>query len=100
MERYRSAVRDLPADAPSLAKVPFNGSGFGVRYYKGSLMLDAMRQALGESRFHEDAREFFDTYKSRSIGTEEFRGFWKQRMGEQKEIVDLWLDSGGALPQK
>jgi aminopeptidase N len=62
LEGYRSAVRELPADAPSLAQVPFDGSGFVVRYYKGSLMMDAIRQAMGNDAFAAASREFFQTY--------------------------------------
>ncbi len=98
IQGYRNAVRELPEDAPSLAKVPFDGSGFVVRYYKGSLMLDAVRQALGDDHFYQAAREFYETYKGKSAGTEEFRSFWKEKLGEQKALVDLWLDTGGSLP--
>lgn len=35
LEKYRREVRELPASAPSLSTVPFNGSGFVIRYYKG-----------------------------------------------------------------
>jgi hypothetical protein len=98
LERYRGEVRELPADAPSLAKVPFDGSGFVVRYYKGSLMLESIRQTMGDGAFGAAAREFFQTYKGQSIGTAEFRGFWKKQLGDKKELVDIWLDSGGGLP--
>jgi len=98
MEGYRSAVRELPADAPSLAQVPFDGSGFVVRYYKGSLMMDAIRQTMGNDAFAAAAREFFQTYTGKSIGTAEFRSFWKQKLADKKDLVDLWLDSKGGLP--
>jgi hypothetical protein len=98
MEGYRRAVRELPADAPSLAQVPFDGSGFVVRYYKGSLMMDAIRQKMGNDAFAASAREFFQTYTGKSIGTAEFRSFWKQKLADKKDLVDLWLDSKGGLP--
>ena len=99
MEGDRSEVRALPADAPSLAKVPFDGSGFVVRYYKGSLMLDSIRQTMGNDAFAAAAREFFQTYTGKSIGTAEFRSFWKEKLGGNKAFIDVWLDSGGGLPQ-
>lgn len=99
MEGYRSEVRALPAAAPSLAKVPFDGSGFVVRYYKGSLMLDSIRQTMGNDAFAAAARAFFQTYTGKSIGTAEFRSFWKDKLGENKGLIDVWLDSGGGLPQ-
>ena len=99
MEGYRSEVRALPAAAPSLAKVPFDGSGFVVRYYKGSLMLDSIRQTMGNEAFAAAAREFFQTYTGKSIGTAEFRSFWKDKLGENKDLIDVWLDSGGGLPE-
>ncbi|HTT20196.1 MAG TPA: M1 family aminopeptidase [Candidatus Sulfotelmatobacter sp.] len=99
LERYRGEVRELPADAPSLAKVPFDGSGFVIRYYKGSLMLEAIRQAMGDRAFGAAVREFFQTYKGQSIGTAEFRSFWKEKLGDKRDLIDLWLDSGGGLPR-
>lgn len=98
LEGYRSAVRELPADAPSLAQVPFDGSGFVVRYYKGSLMMDAIRQAMGNDAFAAAAHDFFQTDRGKSIATEEFRSFWKQKMADKQGLVDLWLDSTGGLP--
>ncbi|HXJ90961.1 MAG TPA: hypothetical protein VMS18_29405 [Candidatus Binatia bacterium] len=99
LERYRGEVRELPADAPALARVPFDGSGFVVRYYKGSLMLEAIRQAMGDGAFGGAIRGFFQTYKGQSIGTAEFRSFWKEKLGEKRDLIDLWLDSGGGLPK-
>jgi hypothetical protein len=99
MEGYRNEVRALPASAPSLARVPFDGSGFVVRYYKGSLMLDAIRQMMGNHAFAAAAREFFRTYTGKSIGTTEFRSFWKEKLGQNKDLIDAWLDSGGGLPE-
>jgi len=98
LEGYRAEVRDLPSDAPSLAKVPFDGSGFVVRYYKGSLMLDSIRQTMGNDAFYAATHEFFQTYKGKSIGTAEFRSFWRQALGDKKDLIDLWLDSTGGLP--
>ncbi|HXY48204.1 MAG TPA: M1 family aminopeptidase [Terriglobales bacterium] len=99
LENYRREVRQLPASAPSLSTVPFNGSGFVIRYYKGSLMLNHLRQALGDEKFFQAAREFFQIYTGTTIGTAEFRGFWKQRLGNQKDSLDVWLDSPGGLPE-
>ena len=99
LDGYRKEVRDLPADAPPLAKVPFDGSGFVVRYYKGSLMLESMRQTMGNDAFAAAVREFFQTYTGKSIGTAEFRSFWKEKLGDNKDLIDAWLDSGGGLPQ-
>ena len=99
LEDYRNEVRALPADAPSLTKVAFDGSAFVVRYYKGSLMLDYLRQVMGSERFYGAARDFFQTYKGRSIGTAEFRSFWREKLGDKKDALDLWLDSTGGLPE-
>ena len=99
LEGYGRAVRELPADAPSLAQVPFDGSGFVVRYYKGSLMMDSIRHAMGNDAFAAAAREFFQTYTSKSVGTAEFRSFWKQKLADKKDLVDVWLDSKGGLPE-
>lgn len=99
LDGYRSGVKELPMDAPSLAKVPFDGSGFVVRYYKGSLMLDWIRNTVGSDPFYSAARDFFQMYKGKSIGTEEFRSFWKKELGDKKDLLDVWLDSGGGLPE-
>jgi Peptidase family M1 domain len=99
LEDYRSEVRALPADAPSLERVAFDGSAFVVRYYKGSLMLDYLRQVMGSDQFYGAARDFFQTYKGQSIGTAEFRRFWKGRLGDKKDALDLWLGSTGGLPE-
>ena len=98
LKRYRDEVGELPRDAPSLAKVPFDGSGFVVRYYKGSLMLDWIRNAMGSDQFYAASRTFFQTYKGKGIGTEEFRSFWKQELGDKKELLDVWLNSPGGIP--
>ena len=97
--RYRNAVRELPADAPSLAKVPFDGSGFVIRYYKGSLMLDSIRQSMGDVAFGGAVREFFQAYKGQPIGTAEFRSFWKEKLGDKGNLIDSWVDSTGGLPE-
>lgn len=99
LDGYWSEVRDLPPDAPSLATVPFDGSGFVVRYYKGSLMLDWIRQMMGSDQFYGAARDFFQTNRGKSIGTAEFRTFWKQELGDKKDLLDAWLDSTGGLPK-
>jgi aminopeptidase N len=98
LERYRGEVSQLPADAPSLAKVPFDGSGFVIRYYKGSLMLDSIRQTMGDTAFSGAAREFFQSYRGKSAGTAEFRSFWKEKLGDKGNMIDSWLDSAGGLP--
>lgn len=98
LDGYRSEVKELPEDAPSLAKVPFDGSGFVVRYYKGSLMLDWMRQTMGSDQFYAAARDFFQTYRGKATGTAEFRSFWKQELGDKKDLLDVWLDSPGGVP--
>lgn len=99
LDRYRHEVRELPTDAPPLAKVAFDGSGFVIRYYKGSLMLENLRQTMGEAEFRDAAREFYQTFSGKSIGTAEFRSFWKQKLGTKKDLIDTWLDSTGGVPE-
>jgi aminopeptidase N len=99
-EDYRKQVHELPADAPSLATVPFSNDqvGFVIRYYKGALMLNKLREVLGDEKFFQACREFFQTYKARSAGTAEFRSFWEQKLEQEKKTLDAWLDSRGKLP--
>jgi len=97
---YRKTVAGLPADAPSLATVPADGSGFFVRYYKGSLMLDDFRRTLGDAAFFAAAHEFFEIYKSKGAVTADFLSFWKAHLGTDAAKVDDWVDSTGGLPQE
>ena len=98
LKYYRQQVKELPFDAPSLSKVPFDGSGFVVRYYKGSLMLDDLRHTLGDKQFFAASRDFFQQYEGKSAGTTDFRSFWKARLGTQSDSLDTWLDSPGSTP--
>ncbi len=100
LENYRRQVRKLPAEAPSLATVPYSNDqvGFVVRYYKGALMLNQLRKVLGDEKFFEACREFFETYRARSATTADFRSFWEKKLGAQKTTLDIWLDSRGGLP--
>ena len=61
-------------------------------------MMDAIRQAMGNDAFAAAAHDFFQTDRGKSIATEEFRSFWKQKMADKQGLVDLWLDSTGGLP--
>jgi aminopeptidase N len=100
LARAQRAVSRLPDDAPPLAEVPADNSGDGytIRYFKGSLMLDALRTALGDEAFFALCREFYLAFRGRRIGTREFHSFWQPRLGEHAALLDLWLDSPGAVP--
>lgn len=100
LEDYRKRVRELPADAPSISQVPFSNDdvGFVVRYYKGALMLNNLREILGDEKFFQACREFFETYRGRSIGTTEFHTFWGEKLADRQNRLDAWLDSRGGLP--
>ncbi|MDH4272815.1 MAG: M1 family aminopeptidase, partial [Candidatus Aminicenantes bacterium] len=97
LKMYRRKVGDLPADAPSLSIVPFLNDriGYIVRYYKGALMLDDLRCLLGDDAFFKTCRDFYQEYGKKSIGTPEFRSFWKNRLGHRGRGIDIWLDSKG-----
>lgn len=96
---YRKQAGELPADAPSLSTVrPMEQTSFVVRYYKGAVMLDTLRQTMGDEKFFLASREFFQTYTGKPTGTPEFRSFWKARLGGQEDLIDVWLDSRGGLP--
>jgi len=98
MADYRKQSSELPADAPSLSTVPpMEQTSFVVRYFKGALMLDTLRQTMGNERFFVASREFVQTYAGRPTGTSEFRSFWKAKLGSQKDVIDVWLDSRGGL---
>lgn len=97
---YRQMVASLPADAPALATVPADGSWWAVRYCKGSLMLDALRTAMGDAAFFQAARDFFQQYKGKAAGTADFRAFWAARLGAKKDMLSAWIDAGGGLPMQ
>jgi aminopeptidase N len=73
-------------------------TSFVIRYYKGAAMLDTLRQTMGDEKFFLASREFFQTYTGKPTGTAEFRSFWKAKLGSQGELIDVWLDSRGGLP--
>jgi len=101
MADYRKQAGELPAEAPPLATVPImEPTSFVVRYYKGSLMLDAVRQLMGDAKFFQASREFFQEYTGKPTGTPEFRTFWNARMRDHKDLVDAWLDSHGGPPAR
>jgi len=97
---YRKQVGELPAAAPSLSEVPLlnDQSDFVIRYYKGSLMLNSLRETLGDEQFFQACRDFFQLYQGKPTGTTEFRSFWDNKMGDRKNALDAWLDSKGGLP--
>jgi hypothetical protein len=95
MADYRKQVNALPADAASLSSVGMMEKGsFVIRYDKGALMLDAIRRAMGDEKFFQACREFFETYRGKSAGTQEFHSFWNAKL-DQEGLIDSWLDSRG-----
>jgi hypothetical protein len=100
LERYRELVKELPDDTPPLSSVPFaeGETNYIVRYYKGSLMLDDIRNRIGERTFFKVCRDFFQKFHRDLIGTTEFREFWGDRLPEYKDVLNAWLDTPGELP--
>jgi len=100
LESYRELVKELPDDAPPLSSVPFaeGETNYIVRYYKGSLMLDDIRNRIGDRIFFQICRDFFQKLHHDLIGTTEFRGFWGDRLPEHKDVLNAWLDSPGGFP--
>jgi hypothetical protein len=99
MDGYRKQVAALPPDAPSLSTTGIaEQTGFVVRYYKGSLMLNALRHAMGDEKFFQACREYFQANSGKPTGTPEFRAFWKSKLGSNQYLIDSWLDSRGGDP--
>jgi len=100
LKDYRKQVDGLPADAPSLATVPFVNDDvrYVVRYFKGALLLYFLRQTVGDDVFFAACREFFHSYDGKATGTPEFRSFWKAKLRDKGKLLDVWLDSAGGLP--
>jgi len=101
MDQRRDEVRSLPEDAPSLATVPFSNDriGYIVRYYKGALMLDHLKELEGEESFFDICREFYKTFHDGSISTNDFRNFWASKMEEHEDKIRLWLDYEDGIPK-
>ncbi|MCP4898194.1 MAG: M1 family metallopeptidase [bacterium] len=99
--RYREAVSKLPANAPPLADVPASndGDGYTIRYFKGALLIHAMREAIGDESFWASCRDFYNFNKGGAIGTEEMRTFWSTASGDHVKVFDAWLESPGGLPR-
>jgi hypothetical protein len=100
VERYRAMVKELPDNAPPLSSVPFaeGEANYIVRYYKGSLMLDDIRNRIGDRAFFKVCRDFFQKFHHDLIGATEFREFWGDRLPEYKDVLNAWLDTPGGLP--
>ena len=84
--------------AESTLKIPGCLTSFVVRYYKGAVMLDDLRQTMGNEKFFVASREFFHTQTGKPTGTAEFRSFWKTILEDHGDLIDVWLDSPGGLP--
>ena len=100
IEKYTNLIENLPDDAPSLLTVPpvNDRVGYIVRYFKGSLMLDRIRNEIGDDLFFDICHAFYNSFKDKHIGTPEFRTFWGDRLHEHKSLMEIWIDSNGGLP--
>jgi hypothetical protein len=99
LARRRDTVAGLPEDAPPLAAVLMSDqNAYTVRYEKGALMLHALRERLGDEAFFRASRRFYESIRdSPGAGTDEFRGFWKDALGDEA-LLSAWLDSSGSGP--
>ncbi len=101
LARARAVVRELPAEAPSLAEVPPSNEGYGatIRYQKGALMVAWIRSILGDDAFFAACRAFYEARRGRPTSTADFENFWTTRVGaEHVPDLELWLTSPGGLP--
>jgi hypothetical protein len=101
LKSYRELAKGLPHDAPSLSSVPFaeGETNYVVRYNKGPLMLNDIRDQIGDRTFFNLCRDFFQKFHEDLIGTSEFREFWGNRLPEYRPVLIVWLDSGGGIPE-
>jgi hypothetical protein len=103
LARTRTAVGTLDESAPPLAEVPMSndGSGYTIRYYKGALLVHALRVQLGDDAFFSACREFHAAFVGRGASTDDLRRFWSERLGDAAPWLDRWLDTpGGELPMR
>ena len=102
LDARSEAVAGLPADAPSLATVPTSndGDGYTIRYYKGCTMLQTFRKTMGDGAFFAASRNFLEAGNKGGATTEDFRSFWKRRLGRSAPLVDAWLDTPGGAPEE
>lgn len=100
LRSYAENVAQLPGDAPSLSRVPNSNADNGevIRHHKGALMLHAFRGNMGDSIFFKACHDFYENYKSKQIGTQDFVSFWVRRLGENRELLHRWINSSGGLP--
>lgn len=100
LDRYRSVVDRLAADAPALADIQPTDlpHGYAVRYVKGSLMLDALRRAMGDDAFLAGCREFYEARRGVDTSTDDLRAFWGPRLGDRAALLDEWLTAPGGRP--
>ena len=101
LKSFREQVKRLPHDAPSLSSVPFAAgeTDYVVRYNKGPLMLNDIRDRIGDRTFFMLCRDFFQEFHDDLIGTSEFRKFWGGRLSEYETGLNVWLDSSGGIPK-
>ena len=50
-----------------------DGDGYTVRYFKGALLVHAVREALGDDAFFVACREFYAVFRASAASTEDFR---------------------------
>lgn len=100
LEKYREHVNGIPDNAPPISSVPFREGrvNYIVRYYKSSLMLDYIRNLIGDKLFFKTCRNFFNEFHKDLIGTSEFREYWGNILPEYKGTLHIWIDSPGRIP--
>ena len=69
------------------------GTSYGEAVYiKASLMMDLLRDSLGEDKFNEVMREYYKNYRYRLVSTEDFiRTVNKVTKENWEEFFDYWL---------
>jgi aminopeptidase N len=107
--RARRLLRDIERlgdDSPmTRLKLPLAGkspdeSYTNIPYYKGLLFFLTLEQAAGRERFDAFLRDYIETFKFRSITSEQFIAFLEERLPEVARRVDpeRWI-YGPGLPQ-
>jgi len=101
--QYRSWVsnpeqRNAPIGL-GIGDYPSSGDYYTIVYYKGAVFYDALRDQLGDERFFEFLRTYFERYRYQFVHSLDF-----QKTAEEvcdcdlSPFFDLWVYHGGEIP--
>jgi len=100
---YRSLVRSHPKPGTPVG-LPVAGYGSVSDYalfvyVKGALFFDELRAEMGEDRFLEFLRDYYQTYRYGFATSEQFQSLAEETCScDLAPLFDLWVYTGGDIP--